>query len=76
MLKVTVFLYLIIQAPRHEDVWVSGDITSTILDLRTTWRRVLSLTSRPQYPIDRRLGAPRSGLDAVNKRKSFAPPRN
>jgi hypothetical protein len=30
----------------------------------------------PRYPLDRKLGAPRAGLDAVEKRKMYLPPGN
>jgi hypothetical protein len=48
--------------------WGSGCIAPRILDLRTTWKRVVSFTPRqlyPQgkstwYPLDRKLGGPQS----------------
>jgi len=33
--------------PRHEDVWVSGGITTRILKLGARWRLMVSLTPRP-----------------------------
>jgi hypothetical protein len=60
----------------------SGCIEPRLLDLGTSWRRVVSFTPRPlysggkspQYQLDRRLGGPhcRSGHGEVN---ILAPPR-
>jgi hypothetical protein len=52
----------------HEGVSGSGCIDPHLLDLGTSWRRVVSLTPRPLYPqgkstrcpLDRRLGGPQS----------------
>jgi hypothetical protein len=47
-------------------------MSSTILDLGTRWRRVVSFTPRekaPRYPLDMRLGGPQSRPDAVEYRK-------
>jgi hypothetical protein len=52
---------------------------STFLDLGTSWRWVVNFTLRPLYPrggypLDRKLGGPRAGLDDVEKRKCLTPP--
>jgi hypothetical protein len=57
-------------ALRHEHVW--GYIDSRFLSLGTSWRWVVSFTSRPQIPwyaLDRRLGGPqkRSGRRGAEK---------
>jgi hypothetical protein len=46
--------------------------SSSILDLSNWWRWVISFTHwllYPRYPLDRRLGGPRVGLDAVERSK-------
>jgi hypothetical protein len=48
---------------RHEGVWGSGCMDPHFLDLGTSWRWVVSFTTRPLYPwypLDRRLGGPQS----------------
>jgi hypothetical protein len=53
---------------RLEGVWGNGCIDSRILDLGTSWRRVVNFTPRPLYPrgkspwctLDRRLCGPQS----------------
>jgi hypothetical protein len=59
--------------------------SSTILDLGTRWRRMVSFMPQPLYPIGKSLGAHwvggwvdlRTGLDAVEwVQKSLAPARN
>jgi len=59
----------------------SGGITPRILSLSTWWKWVVSFAPRlfysreknPLYPLDRRLGGARAGLDAVAKRRSPSP---
>jgi hypothetical protein len=58
--------------------------SSTILDLGSRWRWVVSFTPRPiylrgnsfQYSLNRRILGPRSAMDAVEKIKSLAPVGN
>jgi hypothetical protein len=58
--------------------------SSTILDFSARWRRVVSFKrlplytreQRPQYPFYRRLGRPKVGPNAVEKRKIFYPNEN
>jgi hypothetical protein len=65
---VKLFLCLTNWARRHEGVCWSGCIDPHFLDLGTSWRWVVSFTSRPLYPqrkspvtpLDRRLGWPKS----------------
>jgi hypothetical protein len=62
---------------RHEETWVSGGIAPRILNLRTKWRWVVSLTPRPlysreksyRYPLDRRLGGPRTQYGRCGPKK-------
>jgi hypothetical protein len=54
---------------------------STILDLDTRWRRVVSFTSRPiyrygknsRYPLDRRLGGPQTWYEYCRVEKNLLP---
>jgi hypothetical protein len=63
--------------------WASRGIAPRILDLGTRWRWVVSFTppplypqgKSPWYPLDTRLGGPRTVLDAVVKRKIPSPRR-
>jgi hypothetical protein len=56
--------------------WGNGGIAPHILDLSTRWRWVVNFMpwplysqgKNPWYPLDRRLGEPRAGLDAVVKK--------
>jgi hypothetical protein len=60
----------------------NGCINPHFLDLCTNWRWAVSFTllllyprkKRPRYPLDRRLGGPRAGLDDVEKRKFLTLP--
>jgi hypothetical protein len=64
--KVKSSLCLTNYALRHEDVWGSGCIDQRLFDLGTSWRWVVSFTSRllyprvrsPSYRLDRKLGGP------------------
>jgi hypothetical protein len=50
--------------------------SSTILDLGTRWRWVVSLTPRPlypRYPLDRRLGGPQSRSGRSGEEKNLLP---
>jgi hypothetical protein len=66
-------------ALRHEGVWGSGCIEPHFLDLGTSWRRVVSFTTRPlnpmekspRYPLDRRLGGPQSRSGQCGEEKIF-----
>jgi hypothetical protein len=40
-------------ALRHECVWGSRCIDPRFLDLGTSWRRVVSFTARPLYPLEK-----------------------
>jgi hypothetical protein len=65
------------QALRHEGVWGSGRTDPYFLNLGTSWRWEVSCTPLPlyprgkslRYPLDRRLGGPREGLDDEEKTK-------
>jgi hypothetical protein len=67
--------------PRHEGVLGSGGITRRILELFTTWRRVVSFTPRPLYPqgkspwypLDRRQGRPQSRYGRGCKERNSRP---
>jgi hypothetical protein len=64
--------------------WGTGDIVPRILNFGTLWRLLNNFTIRslyyrgksPEYPVDRRLGTLRPGLDAVGKRQSLYPAGN
>jgi hypothetical protein len=66
--KDKVFSVLNNLALRHEGLWGSGFINPHFLHLGTSWRWVVSFMTRPlyprgkspRYPLDRRLGGPRS----------------
>jgi len=57
---------------------------SFVLNLSTCWRRMVVFTPRSFYPhgkgsghlLNRRLGRSEAGLDALEKRKIFAPAGN
>jgi len=54
---------LLIQAPQHDDVWVSGNTAPSILNLGTTCRWVVRFMTQPlypQYPLGGRLRGPQS----------------
>jgi hypothetical protein len=59
--------------------WGNGGIAPRILNLATRLRWVVSFVLRPlyprgrslHYPLDRRLGGPKAGLNAVTKRKNL-----
>jgi len=62
--------------PRHEDIWGTGRIASSILNLGTWWRcgQVHAPAALPpgkgrRYPLDRRMGGPhcRSGCGSEEK---------
>jgi hypothetical protein len=65
---VKLFLCSTIYALRHEGIWVSGCREPQFLDLGTSWRWAVRITTRPlcprgkspRYPLDRRLGEPQS----------------
>jgi hypothetical protein len=69
-------------APRHEGVLGSGGLAPCVLELGTRWRWVVSFTPWPLYrqgkslwyPLDRRLGGSRTGLDAVVTPPGIEPP--
>jgi hypothetical protein len=73
--KVKLSLCLTNLALRHEGVWGSGCIDPHFRDLGTSWRRVVSFTSRPLYlrikvPGTHLIGGwvdPGAGLDDVEK---------
>jgi hypothetical protein len=70
-------LYLINYALCHDDVWGSGDISPTILDLGTKWSWVVSFTfylrgKSPRYPLDRRPDGPQSGSGPCGEEKNFS----
>jgi hypothetical protein len=71
--KGKLFLCLTKQAPLHEDVRGSGCIAPHILNLDNIWRWVVSFTTRPQYPLDRRPGGPRSRSGRYGEVKILAP---
>jgi hypothetical protein len=79
--KVKLSLCLISLALCHEDIWGSGG-SSTILNLGTRWRRVISFTSlslypqgkSPRYPLDRRLCGPQSRSGCCGEEKNLALP--
>jgi hypothetical protein len=62
--------------------WGSGGIAPRIFDLSTRWRWVVSFTTRPlypqrknpRYPLDRRLGGPRSRSGCSGEEKNSQPP--
>jgi hypothetical protein len=70
--------YLSTTPCRHMGEW---RYSSTILDLGTRWRRVVSFTSRPlyprgkrpQYPLDRKLVGPQSWSGCYGVKKSILP---
>jgi hypothetical protein len=49
--KVKLSLCLTNLALRHQGVWGSGCIDPLFLDLGTSWRRVVSFTRLPLYPL-------------------------
>jgi hypothetical protein len=63
----------------HEGVWGSGCTYPHFLDIGTSWKWAVSFTPRPlylrgknpRYPLDRRLGGPRTCLDDVEKKNSY-----
>jgi hypothetical protein len=65
----------------HMEEWI---YISTILDLCTRWRWLLSFTPRPfyprgkndLYPLDRRLTGPESLSGRCEKEKNFVPTGN
>jgi hypothetical protein len=71
------------KALRNEGAWGSGRIDPHFLDLGTSWRWVISFTSRPLNPPGISPGThwtggwgdPRAGLDDVKKRKFLTLPR-
>jgi hypothetical protein len=68
---------------RHEGGWGSGCIDPHFLDLGISWRWVVSFTllsryllrKSPGYPLDRRLGAPRSRSGRYGEVKILDPTR-
>jgi hypothetical protein len=62
--------------------WGNGGTAPCILDLGTTWRWVVSFTSRPLYPqgkypwypLDRKLGEPQSRSGRGGEEKNSQPP--
>jgi len=62
--------------------WWSGGIAPRILDLNTRWRWTVSFTPRPiytqkknpRYPLDRRLGGPKSRSGHGVEEKNSEPP--
>jgi hypothetical protein len=58
--KVKLPLCLTNLALLHEGVWGNRFIYSHFPDLGTSWSRVVSFTSLPHHPLDRRLGGPQS----------------
>jgi hypothetical protein len=70
-------------APRYESVLGSGGRYPRIIDLGIRWRLVVRFAVRPLYrqgkspwyPLYRRLGGPRAGLDAAVRRKISSPYR-
>jgi len=69
-------------ATRHENVWGSGGITPTTLNLDTKWTWVVSFTPRPLYPRERVQGVNWTGdwvgpraMDMMAKRKITCPRR-
>jgi hypothetical protein len=61
---------------RHEDAWGSGCIDPRFLDLGSSWKWVISFTSRPlyaRYPLDRRLGGPQNRPGQHREVKILAP---
>jgi hypothetical protein len=76
-IKEKLSLCLTNSALRHEDVWRSGYINSCILDLGISLEvsnqlhasAVFSRGKRPRYPLERRLGGPRTGPDDMKSRK-------
>jgi hypothetical protein len=61
--------------------WGSGGIAPRILDLSTRWRRVISFTPRPLYPLGKnpryslvgRLGGPQSRSGRGDEEKNSQP---
>jgi hypothetical protein len=55
--------------------WGSGGIAPRILDFGATWRWVVIFTTRPLYPLDRRLGGlqSQSGRDGEEKNSQSLP---
>jgi hypothetical protein len=76
---VLVFNYLSTIPWRHMRVW---RYPSTIIDLGTRWKRMISFTPRPlyphgnrlQYPQNRRLGELQDRCGRCGEVKNFAPP--
>jgi hypothetical protein len=68
-------------ALRHEGVWGSGCIDPYFLDLRISWRWVVSFTTwplysrgkNPRYSLDRRLGGPQSQSGRRGEEKILDP---
>jgi hypothetical protein len=67
------------QTLRHEYVWGNGCINPRILELCTSWRWVVSFTSRsqyprrksPRYPLDRRLDGHQNRSGRRGKEKNL-----
>jgi hypothetical protein len=80
--KVKLSLCLTKEALRHKGVWGSGCIDPYFLDLSTSWRLVVSFTTRQLYPSKRAPDShwiegwvdPRAGLDNLEKRKFLTLP--
>lgn len=56
----------------NEDEWGSGCIDPRCLDIGTSWRRVVNVTSQSlylRYSVYRRLFGPRAGFDDMKKRE-------
>jgi hypothetical protein len=78
---VSLFLCLTNQSLRHEDVWGSECIDPRILDLGTSWTRVVSFTPRPLYPqgksprhpLNRRRNGPQRRSGRCRDEKDLAP---
>jgi hypothetical protein len=76
--KVKVVPVLFNWAPHHEGELGSASIAPHILDLGTRWRWVVSFTPRERVPDIHWTGSwmgPRTGLEAVLKRKFPSPCR-
>jgi hypothetical protein len=68
-------LYLFNYAPRHRDVWGTGNIAPRILNLSTRLQWVVSTTSGQLYPQyrKRKLGGAQSRSARSGEEKDFLP---
>jgi hypothetical protein len=80
--EVVLVLFVFNWAPRHKEVLGSGGTAPRILDLGSSWKWVVSFAPRPlylqgkspRYPLDRRLGGPRSHSGRGGEEKNSKPP--